>query len=136
MMDEFPQLRNKRVAVMVVSCFVAFLFGFPMCFDSGYLLFQLMDNRTASAVLVMALLEVVLMSWIYGAKKFMGHIAEMSMKIPAFMRYYWLLCWYLLTPGIIAFITIFYWVLQLYICTNLQRYVLPYLYLIAGPERW
>ena len=43
--DEFPRLRKKRVTVMIFSCFAAFLLGFPICFESGSLLFQLMDNR-------------------------------------------------------------------------------------------
>ena len=43
--DEFPRLRRKRVTVMVFSCLAAFLLGFPICFESGSLLFQLMDNR-------------------------------------------------------------------------------------------
>ena len=111
-MDEFPQLRTRRVLVMVVSCAVAFLIGFrnfphpasiedmpnyeiiyfvvghildwcgmwalnsriAICFHSGFLLFQLMDLRTASAVLVMAFLELSLMGWLYGAGPFMKHI--------------------------------------------------------------
>ena len=45
-----------------------------ICFHSGFLLFQLMDLRTASAVLVMAFLELSLMGWLYGAGPFMKHI--------------------------------------------------------------
>ena len=93
-MDEFPQLRTKRVLVMVVTCAVAFLIGFPICFHSGFLLFQLMDLRTASAVLVMAFLELALMAWLYGAGPFMTHI-----KVKNILMY--------LTPVKCKFCTIF-----------------------------
>lgn len=109
-MDEFPQLRTRRVTVMVVSCVAAFLFGFPICFESGFLLFQLMDSRTASAVLIMAFVEVLLCGWIYGAGRFMNHIKEMDMNLPTFMKWYWRGCWQIVTPIIVAFITITYWV--------------------------
>ena len=129
--DEFPRLRKKRVTVMIFSCLAAFLLGFPICFESGSLLFQLMDNRykslscietylfviyrifyrrTASALLVATLLESILMSWVYGAQKFISHIKEMGMEIPKVLKFYWLTCWIALTPSIIAFISIYYWV--------------------------
>ena len=45
-MDEIPTLRKKRVYVMICSCLFAFCMGVPMCFDAGFLLFNMMDTRT------------------------------------------------------------------------------------------
>ena len=39
-------LSNKRGMVTIAACFFAFLMGLPMCFESGFFLFQLMDQRT------------------------------------------------------------------------------------------
>jgi SNF family Na+-dependent transporter len=109
-MDEFPKLRNKRVLIMVVSCFVAFLAGIPICFDSGFLLFQLMDDRSSNAILLMAFVELITVSWFYGTERFYDNIMEMKIKIPKFMAVYWKVCWFLITPIIIGVVTILSWV--------------------------
>ena len=109
-MDEFPQLRKKRVLVMVASCLIAFLAGFPICFDSGVLLFQLMDNRTANSVVLMSFLQLIIISWFYGLDRFFDHIAEMGMILPGFLKVYWKTCWVFITPVIIAAVTINSWI--------------------------
>lgn len=110
LMDEFPQLRKKRVTVMVVTCSLAFLAGFPICFQSGFFLFQLMDNRSSNAILLMAFIELIIVSWFYGLDKFFVHISEMGMSLPKFMRVYWKTCWLVVTPILIGGITILSWV--------------------------
>ena len=50
-------------------------------------------------MLLLAIMEVVLVSWIYGADKIFEHIEEMEIKIPTFMKCYWRVCWKYLTPG-------------------------------------
>ena len=50
-------------------------------------------------MLFVAILEVVLVSWIYGVDKIFAHIEEMEIKIPTFMKCYWRVCWKYLTPG-------------------------------------
>ena len=105
-MDEFPSLRSKRVIVMVVSCFIAFLCGVPMCFESGFLLLSMMDNRTGNAIALMAFVELAIIAWFYGIDAFMEHIEDMEMKVPKFMKIFWRTCWQVITPLIIGFITI------------------------------
>ena len=68
-LDEFPQLRNKRLIVMSTSCLGAFLFGFPMCFEAGPLLFTQMDTRTANAIALMAFVELGIVAYFYGIGK-------------------------------------------------------------------
>ena len=101
-LDEFPKLRKKRALVTIASCFFAFLMGLPMCFESGFFLFQLMDQRTANSILLMAFIELIIISWFYGADRFAGNVEEMKMKIPAFMKIYWKACWLVITPVIIG----------------------------------
>jgi solute carrier family 6 amino acid transporter-like protein 5/7/9/14 len=108
-MDEFPQLRKRRVLVMVISCLLAFLAGFPICFKSGFFLFQLMDDRSSNAILLMAFMELIIISWFYGIDRFMEHVEEMGMKLFPFMKIYWKACWIVITPILIATVTVMSW---------------------------
>ena len=108
-MDEIPYLKTKRVWVMIASCTFAFLMGVPMCFDSGWFLFNMMDTRTANSIVIMAFLELIVISWFYGVNKFMDHIEEMGMWIPTPLKYFWKTCWVVVSPAIIIFITITSW---------------------------
>lgn len=108
-LDEFPKLRNQRVKVMIVTCFIAFLAGIPICFDSGFLLFQLMDDRSSNAILLMAFVELITISWFYGTDRFYNNILEMKMWIPKFMEIYWKVCWFFITPVAIGLVTILAW---------------------------
>ena len=38
--DQWPHLAKKRYLTMPATCLVGFLAGLPMCFDSGFFLFQ------------------------------------------------------------------------------------------------
>ena len=107
--DQFPSLRGKRVLTMAVTCFVAFLAGVPMCFDSGFFLFTMMDKRTSNAILVMALLELLALSWFYGTDLFLFHIEEMGMKLPKVFRWFWTLSWNVTSPIIIFAVIIMSW---------------------------
>jgi len=105
-LDEFPQLRNKRLIVMSTSCLGAFLFGFPMCFEAGPLLFTQMDTRTANAIALMAFVELAIVAYFYGIDPFFVHIDEMEMKIPKFMKIFWRSTWQVITPLIIGIVLI------------------------------
>ena len=59
-------------------------------------------------MLFVAILEVVMVSWIYGVDKIFEHIEEMEIKIPTFMKCYWRVCWKYLTPGNTIHITKLY----------------------------
>ena len=107
--DEVPALRKKRLIVLVISCFMAFWCGFAMCFDSGFLLFTLMNNRCSNAILLMAFLELIAVSWFYGADKILVHVEEMGMILPKFMQWYWWVTWVIITPIMIAMVTILAW---------------------------
>jgi len=109
-MDEFPVLRKKRSLVMLVSAVYGFLCGISMCFESGFLMFTILNNRTASAILLMAFVELIATSWFYGIDNVMRHIKEMGMDLPRPVALYWRTCWMYVTPAIVGSITILAWV--------------------------
>ncbi len=108
--DEFPSLKSKRPLVMVLSSLFCFLCGLSMCFDSGILMFTLLDKRTANAILIMAFVEMASISWFYGIGNVMKHIRTMGMEIPRFMYVFWITCWSVVSPVLIFIVTVLAWV--------------------------
>jgi len=108
--DEVPSLRKKRIQVLAICCFGSFLAGVAMCFDSGFLLFTLMNNRCSNAILLMAFIELITATWFYGANRILTHVEEMGMQIPTAMKWYWWGCWVILTPVFIMLVTISAWI--------------------------
>ncbi len=108
--DDFPQLKSKRPIVMVLCCFFCFLCGLSMCFDSGQLMFTLLDKRTANAILIMAFVEMGSISWFYGIDNVMNHIRTMGIRMPFFMKWFWIICWTFVTPVLIFVVTVLAWV--------------------------
>ena len=100
-LDEFPSLRSgwKRSLIYIGSCFIAFLCGISMCFPSGIFMFNIINDHTASTILYVNLLEILLVVFIYGINKFVKNIHEMQIWMPKILEYFWMLCWVLITPG-------------------------------------
>ena len=100
--DQLPSLSKRpRWQVMLATCFVGFLAGIPMCFDTGFLLFQMMDHRTGNSILLMAFVELVYLSWCYGTDRFFEHIKEMGMYVPLPLKWFWSISWNFTTPLIV-----------------------------------
>ena len=98
-LDEFPSLRSRRSLVYIGSCILAFLGGLSMCFPSGIFMFNIINDHTASTILYVNLLEILLVVFIYGINKFVKNIHEMQIWMPKILEYFWMLCWVLITPG-------------------------------------
>ena len=105
-LDEFPRLRSRRSWVYAVTCLTSFLAGLPMCFPSGIFMFNIINDHTASTVLYMTLLEVILTMYIFGIKRVLGMVSEMRIWMPRMLKYFWIVCWVLITPGLVLTITI------------------------------
>ena len=69
-----------------------------------------MDNRTANAIVLMGFIELIITSYFYGLDKFTQHIKEMGMYVPSFLMFYWKICWKIITPAIIGYVTINKWI--------------------------
>ena len=108
-MDEFPVLRGHRLKVMIVSCAIGFLSGVSMCFESGFLMFDLIDGRASNAILLLAFIELITISWFYGVDKFMGHVKEMGIRMPRPLKIYWYTCWIVVSPALLLLVVVLFW---------------------------
>ena len=105
-LDEFPRLRERRSLVYIASCVFAFLGGLSMCFPSGIFMFNIINDHSASTVLYMSLIEIIIVMYVFGIKKFLRNIEEMDLWMPRVLKWFWTFCWVLLTPGLVLGITV------------------------------
>lgn len=104
--DQFG-LSKKKHFVVIGTCLVGFLCGLSMCTSAGFYMFELLDSSGASwNILLFALIELIIVSWLYGANKFWDNIKEMELKIPKFMELYWKACWCFISPALMAILLI------------------------------
>lgn len=100
LLDKWPKLRRRQIFVTLTICLICFVLAIPMCFQGGVYLFTLMEWNTASwAIMLIGLAEVTVASWFYGCHRFIDDMAMMKMKVSAVIRYYWWLCWVIITPA-------------------------------------
>ena len=86
--------------------------------------FQLMDKYAANwSVLLIAISECILVSWIYGADRFLDDIQQMIGARGRCWRMYWKWMWKVVTPAALFFILIFNWVE--YEPLKYRKYVFP-----------
>ena len=82
-----------------------------MVSQGGIFLFTLLDQTCASwNLLMIAVIEVVLMAWIYGTKRMFSMIEDMGMDMPLIIKWYWFLCWKFITPIILTAMVIWVFV--------------------------
>ncbi|GFW19427.1 sodium- and chloride-dependent glycine transporter 2 [Trichonephila clavipes] len=87
-----------------------FAFGLLMCTKGGMYLLQLMDNYAASfSALLIGLVEVVVISWVYGIERFLADVKIMLGRYP-YPYQYWRLFYRFVVPLTIMFILVFTWI--------------------------
>ena len=90
---------------------MGFLAGLSMCSSGGFYMFTLIDAKSASwNLLLVAFLEVILVSWVYGTDRFLDNIDEMGIKLGPFFYWYWKICWKYVTPVIMFTLVLFSWI--------------------------
>lgn len=100
-------LTKQKHYVTIGVCFIMFVGGTTMCFNAGLYMFDLLDNVAGTwNILLFALIEIVIVSYSYGANNFFADINKMEIKIPKPLEYYWKWCWCFLTPVSILFLII------------------------------
>jgi len=106
--DRWPSLRQRKPLVVFCVCFSMFLLGLPMCFQGGMYLFELYNVYSAGlSVIVIAIVEVIVVNYIYGNSKFMHHIEkEMGIHVPVPLRLFWQITWMFITPVSLLFILV------------------------------
>jgi len=74
-----PTKPVRRQIFVGIGCFSCFILALPMVSRSGVYFFQLMDSYGASGISLMliTILQVVVISWIYGIDRFFEDLKEM-----------------------------------------------------------
>ncbi|XP_042302264.1 sodium- and chloride-dependent glycine transporter 2 [Sceloporus undulatus] len=104
--DEFPKYLRTHKPLFTLGCCVAFfIMGFPMITQGGMYMLQLVDTYAASySLVIIAIFELVGISYIYGLQRFCEDIEMMIGFQPSI---FWRVCWAFVTPTILTFILSF-----------------------------
>uniref|UniRef100_A0A7N8YNM5 Transporter n=1 Tax=Mastacembelus armatus TaxID=205130 RepID=A0A7N8YNM5_9TELE len=99
--DEFPKyLRKHKPIFTLVCCASFFILGFPMITESGMYMLQLVDTFAASySLVIIAIFELVGISYLYGLQRF---CEDIEMMIGFQPNRFWRLCWAFVTPTILT----------------------------------
>jgi len=90
----FPKLRKEYISGIV--CLVCCLMGLPLVQSSGEYWMQLIVNYCSGiSLLIIALVECIAVSYIYGIDRFSDDIKYMTNKPP---RFIWRWCWKVISP--------------------------------------
>jgi len=101
--DELPSLRNHKVLVVGGVCTVGFLLGLPICLQGGFYLFVLLDWYSGAwSLIFLAVLEIVLIAWVYGADSFCRDIETMGIHHNSVAKHYWTVCWKFTSPFLLS----------------------------------
>ncbi|VDK20187.1 unnamed protein product [Taenia asiatica] len=88
-----------------VLCSINFLITLPMVCPAGVYLVNLIDNvMSGYPVLVICLMELIVISYIYGIKQFMRDVKLMIDSKP---NWYWRICWMGVSPLMVLALLIF-----------------------------
>ncbi|KAG7239955.1 hypothetical protein INR49_028129 [Caranx melampygus] len=90
--DEFPKyLRKHKPLFTLVCCLSFFILGFPMITESGMYMLQLVDTYAASySLVIIAIFELVGISYLYGLQRF---CEDIEMMIGFQPNRFWRICW-------------------------------------------
>lgn len=103
--DRFPLVTKYRFWIILGTCLVLSVAGLPLCFQGGIYLQTLLDWYPAGySPMIMGLLEVLVISYVYGYSNFRKDIYSMLGYYPGI---YWVICWLGLTPGLLIVVLLF-----------------------------
>ncbi|XP_019716268.1 sodium- and chloride-dependent creatine transporter 1 [Hippocampus comes] len=109
-LDLFPgkyEHRYKREIAVALCCLLCFIIDISMVTQGGMYVFQLFDYYSASGMTLLwqAFWECMVVSWVYGADRFMDDIARMIGYRPLpWMKW----CWSFITPCVCMGIFLFH----------------------------
>ncbi|XP_060516170.1 sodium- and chloride-dependent glycine transporter 1-like isoform X2 [Cylas formicarius] len=107
-MDKWNGLRRYESYVTLSICVTCLLLAIPMCFSGGVYIFTLLEWNTASwAIMLIGFAEVVACSWCYGCFRFIDNVRDMTINIRQIGKWYWWICWTIITPLTLVGIFIF-----------------------------
>ena len=89
--------------VVISICFISFLLGISLCFSGGFFMFILMDDwLNFWNAIIICLLEVIIVSWVYGIDKFCQNVQEMGVKSTVATEFYFKACLRFVVPTILV----------------------------------
>ncbi|CAG2254306.1 GLYT [Mytilus edulis] len=98
--DEFPKLlRKKKMLVTAGVCFLGFLLDIPLIMQGGMYILQIVDWYCGLFTpMLVAVIECIVIGWIYGTDQFYKDIEMMIGYTPCTG---WKICWKFITPVVI-----------------------------------
>nr|WLN44359.1 AAT4 [Sinonovacula rivularis] len=117
LMDRFVKMRDYKLLTVMILCVIFFLLGLTLTTNGGIYMLEVMDTYSGGwNIMFIAICECVSICYIYGISRFLKDIETMIGVTacgfcPFFIcKYWWALCWCILTPAGVLFIMIFSWV--------------------------
>ncbi|XP_072361162.1 sodium- and chloride-dependent neutral and basic amino acid transporter B(0+)-like [Scyliorhinus torazame] len=106
--DEFPSLlRKKRPQVATIVCLVLYILGLLLVTEAGIYWINLLDHYCSGwGLILIAVLELIALSGIYGLNKFIKDIEMMIGRKHWLFWMWWRVCWLIVTPGFLTTILI------------------------------
>ncbi|XP_076117759.1 sodium- and chloride-dependent glycine transporter 2-like isoform X2 [Mytilus galloprovincialis] len=104
--DEFPKLlRKKKMLVTAGVCFLGFLLDIPLIMQGGMYILQIVDWYCGLFTpMLVAVIECIVIGWIYGTDQFYKDIEMMIGYKPCTG---WKICWKFITPVVILVMLVF-----------------------------
>jgi len=108
--DQWPVLRSNKASSVLITSLVLFTLGLPFTCNGGIHMFTLFNASAPSWNLILfALLEVVLVSWVYGVDEFMENLLEMNIKMSYSVKTYWKFTLRYTTPAVLLTLLVISW---------------------------
>ncbi|XP_076065864.1 sodium- and chloride-dependent glycine transporter 1-like isoform X1 [Oratosquilla oratoria] len=109
--DDFPVLRGKNFKwALLVACTVMFTVGLSMTTKGGMYVLQMMDSYSSTfSALMVGVIEVVVVTWVYGVDNFLNDIRIMLGFYP-YPRIFWKYVWKFGMPITVTTILVFTWI--------------------------
>lgn len=99
-LDRFPRLRHHKFAILVLVSTAGYAGGVIFTTGSGVLWLGLFDKYAANfSVLIIAITECLLISWYYGADRFLRDIEKMIGPRSDRWKWCWTWVWKVVTPA-------------------------------------
>ncbi|XP_038631840.1 sodium- and chloride-dependent neutral and basic amino acid transporter B(0+)-like isoform X2 [Scyliorhinus canicula] len=108
LVDQFPKyLRPRRILLTFGVCLFLYLLGLVCVTEAGIYWINLMDHFTAGwGILVVAVLEIIVLSWIYGVNRFIKDSEMMIGEKSWLFWLWWKGCWTFVSPTLLLVILI------------------------------
>merc|ERR1712165_611402 len=106
-MDHYKWLSPHKHWVVIGTCTADMILGLSMTAQGGIYMFTLIDSTCASwNILLFAIIELILVAWLYGVDNFLDNIREMKIHLPKPVELYWRICWQFVTPILLTVVLV------------------------------